>query len=196
MRKVALIMLKFSAVFLIILVLVSSQTVGAGEKKEVKPAPSSGKSATSTDIVQITTTDGWVMQGTISSGAVTVETTFGELKIEGRRIRALSRSSFTLDDGSVIRGNIIGGKLQFTSTYGILTIPGTSIDTITGLKQAQVRPKEAPPVTKPPAKPVKTAKPVETEVRFVNKTQNTLQIYIDDSDPIPSLNRRSRFPRC
>lgn len=105
------------------------QQVGA------KP-PAPGKSAPEpTDAeatVRVTTTDGGVLKGTIFGGTLTMKTAFGELKIEGKRIRSLSGSAVTLDDGSVLKGTVVGGNLQIVSSHGSLIIPGPKIKEIEG----------------------------------------------------------------
>jgi len=142
-----------------------------------------------TRVIQLTTTDGWVVQGTISSGTLTLRTGWGELAIEGRRIKALSGSSFTLDDGSVIRGTIMAGKLKLSSSYGVLTIPGKNVNTITTLRETTVA--STPPAAAVPAAPEPkepepekqiATKTVNTDVKFVNKTSDILRVYLDDSE--------------
>lgn len=135
---------KLFLVLSMILVLSSHKSMGAQEKIPGNPAVSGGKSGAGTIAAQVTTTDGSVFRGTISGGSVTIKTAFGELKIEGRRIRALSGAALTLDDGSVLQGTLVGGELQVTSPYGFLTIPGPNIQAIQGPQPAQALPPSPP----------------------------------------------------
>ena len=141
--------------------------------------------ATDTTVVQITTTDGWVVKGRVSSGIVLITTTFGEVKVEGRRIKAFSGGSFTLDDGSVLRGTVMGGDLKLVSAYGNLTVPGQVLETITTLPQGQapstVAPTEVPEPRKEETVTPAVEKPAKTNARFINRTSNVIRLYLDDS---------------
>jgi len=153
----------------------------------------------SVGVVQLTTTDGWVIKGTVSSGIVLIKTTFGEVKVEGRRIKALSGGSFTLDDGSVLRGKVIGGDLKLTSTYGTLNVPGKALETITTLSQAQaaspVAPPSAPQQGKEEMTPSAAEKPVETTARFVNTTSNVIRLYLDESATYDEIGPRKTLTK-
>lgn len=153
----------------------------------------------SVGVVQLTTTDGWVIKGTVSSGIVLITTSFGEVKVEGRRIKALSGGSFTLDDGSVLRGTIIGGDIKLASAYGNLTVPGEVLETITTLTQSQATSTVAPPPVAEPVKeetpPPATEKPVQTSVRFVNRTSNVVRLYLDESPTYDEIGPRETLTK-
>jgi len=188
-------MLTVVCVLAVPLLLAGSTSLWASEKR------ASEESAV-TRVVQLTTTDGWVVQGTVSSGALTLRTVLGELSIEGHRIKALSGSSFTLDDGSVIRGTIMAGKLKLTSPYGVLTIPGKNVNTITTLRETKVASTQ-PVAAAPTAPEVKegapekkvAAKPKDTDVQFVNKTSDVLHIYLDNRESYIELGGRKSISR-
>jgi hypothetical protein len=151
-------------------------------------------------IIQITTEDGWVMKGTVTSGTLTLQTSFGDVKVEGYRIRALSGSSFTLDDGSVLRGTIASGALKVASHYGNLTVTGSKISTITTIQERPQPAKPSPgaPVKEEAIPATETAAPpapVTTTATFSNKSSYLVYLYLDDSASYEEIERRGSLTK-
>lgn len=122
-------------------------SVPAAAQRQAQPGQRAGAPEPTT---RVTTTDGSVLNGAITGGAVTVRTSFGgDLRVEARRIQSLAGMALTLDDGSVVQGSLGGGQIQLASPYGALTIPGERVREIQSLK--------APPVASAPRPDVREA---------------------------------------
>lgn len=123
--KIKVVSLDCFFVGLIVFASAAQKNLGAQEKTSGTPAASAG--VPGAGVVEVTTTDGSVFRGTITGGSITTKTAFGELKIDGARIRSVSGPTLILDDGSTLHGSVVGGELRVASPYGLLTIPGQNV---------------------------------------------------------------------
>ncbi len=140
-------------------------------------------------ITRVLVNEGSVLHGTVTGGTVTVKTSFGEIKVDPRRIQSLVGTTLTLDDGSVVQGTIGSGQVTLASAFGTVSVPAERVTEI-----QHVRPGKA--VTSAPAPPAAAAAPATTtkavtappkitasNVKFVNDTRRNLNVCVNDETP-------------
>lgn len=85
-------------------------------------------------VMTITTTDSRQVEGTILEGSLTVQSTFGQKKVDAGKIRLFSPAGMNLTDGTIFAGTvtILDGELQVQTAKGVVAIKGRQIHSIQG----------------------------------------------------------------
>ncbi len=83
-------------------------------------------------VVLVTTTDGKQVQGVVSGGSLTVQSTLGTREVDGRKLRVLSSAGMTLTDGTMFAGSvtIVSGSLQVQTDKGPVAVAGRTVQSV------------------------------------------------------------------
>lgn len=158
-------------------------------------------------VTRVLVNEGSVLHGTVTGGTVTVKTSFGEIKVDPRRIQSFVGTTLTLDDGSVVQGTIGSGQVTLASVFGTVSVPAERVTEIQHVRPGKAvssapgrQPAPAPSATPAapaapaaptaPPPPATTTKAVTTppksttsNVKFVNDTRRNLNVCVNDETP-------------